>query len=92
MKLPHDALGYVSAARGFKSGGCNPLSTSGRGYAPEWVWNYEGGWKGAVEFSERRTVSTQFSAALLLVSLMYVGVGRQPFVRCAAAGRAIVTC
>ena len=47
MKLPHDALGYVSATRGFKSGGFNPLSTAGRGYAPEWVWSYEGGWKGA---------------------------------------------
>jgi iron complex outermembrane receptor protein len=46
MKLPHDALGYVSATRGFKSGGFNPSSTvAGRGYAPEWAWSYEGGWK-----------------------------------------------
>jgi iron complex outermembrane receptor protein len=49
MKLPHDALGYVSATRGFKSGGFNPSSTAaGRGYAPEWAWSYEGGWKGAL--------------------------------------------
>ena len=47
MKLPHDALAYVSAARGFKSGGFNPSSTAaGRGYGPEWAWSYEGGWKG----------------------------------------------
>jgi iron complex outermembrane recepter protein len=49
MKLPHDAIGYVSATRGFKSGGFNPSSTAaGRGYAPEWAWSYEGGWKGAL--------------------------------------------
>jgi iron complex outermembrane receptor protein len=36
MKLPRGALGYVSATRGFKSGGFNPSSTAaGRGYAPE---------------------------------------------------------
>jgi iron complex outermembrane recepter protein len=46
MKLPHDALAFVSAARGFKSGGFNPSSTAaGRGYGPEWAWSYEGGWK-----------------------------------------------
>jgi iron complex outermembrane receptor protein len=49
MKLPHDALGYVSATRGFKSGGFNPSSTvAGRGFAPEWAWSYEGGWKGTL--------------------------------------------
>jgi len=49
MKLPRGALGYVSATRGFKSGGFNPSSTGpGAGYAPEFAWNYEGGWKGAL--------------------------------------------
>ena len=49
MKLPSGALAYVSATRGFKSGGFNPSSTAlGRGYAPEWAWSYEGGWKGAL--------------------------------------------
>ena len=49
VKLPHDALAYVSATRGFKSGGFNPSSTAaGRGYAPEWAWSYEGGWKGTL--------------------------------------------
>jgi len=47
MKLGHDALAYASATRGFKSGGFNPSSTApGRGYAPEWAWSYEAGWKG----------------------------------------------
>ncbi len=42
-------LVYVSATRGFKSGGFNPSSTTtGRGYAPEWAWSYEGGWKGPI--------------------------------------------
>ena len=39
----------MSATRGFKSGGFNPSSTAaGRGYAPEWAWSYEGGWKGTL--------------------------------------------
>jgi len=46
MKLAHDARTYVSATRGFKSGGFNLSSTQpGRGFAPEWAWNYEAGMK-----------------------------------------------
>jgi iron complex outermembrane recepter protein len=46
MKLPSNAQAYVSATRGFKSGGFNLSSTQpGRGYAPEWAWSYEGGLK-----------------------------------------------
>ena len=42
-------LVYVSATRGFKSGGFNLTSReAGRGYAPEWAWSYEGGLKTAV--------------------------------------------
>ena len=49
MKLPNGALAYGSATRGFKSGGFNPSSTAaGRGYAPEWAWSYEAGWKAAL--------------------------------------------
>jgi len=46
LQLPGSALTYVSATRGFKSGGFNLSSTTtGRGYAPEWAWSYEGGLK-----------------------------------------------
>jgi len=46
MKLSNEAMTYVSATRGFKSGGFNLSSTQpGRGFAPEWAWNYEGGVK-----------------------------------------------
>jgi len=39
-------LAYVSATRGFKSGGFNLTSREpGRGFAPEWAWSYEGGLK-----------------------------------------------
>jgi iron complex outermembrane receptor protein len=39
-------LAYVSATRGFKSGGFNLSSReAGRGYAPEWAWSYEAGLK-----------------------------------------------
>jgi iron complex outermembrane receptor protein len=49
MKLPQDALAYLSATRGFKSGGFNLSSTvRGRGYEPEYAWSYEAGWKGAL--------------------------------------------
>jgi iron complex outermembrane receptor protein len=46
MKVPRDALVYVSATRGFKSGGFNLSSTQpGLGFGPEWAWSYEGGLK-----------------------------------------------
>ena len=39
-------LAYVSATRGFKSGGFNATSRApGLGYAPEWAWSYEAGFK-----------------------------------------------
>ena len=61
LKLPHDALGYVSATRGFKSGGFNPSSPAvGRGYAPEWAWSYEGGWKGAIMGGRSRLAVSAF--------------------------------
>ena len=44
-KLPL-GIAYVSAARGFKSGGFNLSSAQpGRGYGPESAWSYEGGVK-----------------------------------------------
>jgi iron complex outermembrane receptor protein len=49
LKAGEDALIYASATRGFKSGGFNLTSQeAGRGYAPEWVWSYEGGLKTSV--------------------------------------------
>jgi iron complex outermembrane recepter protein len=61
MNLPHDTLGYVSATRGFKSGGFNPSSTAaGRGYAPEWAWSYETGWKGALMGGRSRLAVSAF--------------------------------
>jgi iron complex outermembrane receptor protein len=49
LQLGGDSLAYVSATRGFKSGGFNLTSTErGRGYAPEWAWSYEAGVKSLV--------------------------------------------
>jgi iron complex outermembrane receptor protein len=62
MKLPHDTLAYLSAARGFKSGGFNPSSTApGRGFAPERAWSYEAGWKGALMEGRSRFAVSAFS-------------------------------
>jgi iron complex outermembrane receptor protein len=48
LRAGESTLAYVSATRGFKSGGFNPTSpTPGHGYAPEWAWSYEGGLKTA---------------------------------------------
>ena len=61
MKLPNGALAYVSATRGFKSGGFNISSTAvGRGYAPEWAWSYEGGWKSALMGGRSRFSTSAF--------------------------------
>jgi len=61
MKLPYSALGYVSATRGFKSGGFNLSSTApGRGYAPEWAWSYEGGLKGTLMGGRTRISTSAF--------------------------------
>lgn len=38
-------LAYVTVARGFKSGGFNIGALQGQAYAPEYVWDYEGGIK-----------------------------------------------
>jgi iron complex outermembrane recepter protein len=61
LKLPDDALAYVSATRGFKSGGFNLSSTvAGRGYAPEWAWSYECGWKGTLMNGRSRFSASAF--------------------------------
>jgi iron complex outermembrane recepter protein len=49
IRVDESTLAYVSATRGFKSGGFNLASQeAGRGYAPEWAWSYEGGLKTVV--------------------------------------------
>jgi iron complex outermembrane recepter protein len=49
FRIADGALAYVSATRGFKSGGFNPTAGSaGRGFAPEWAWTYEAGFKSAL--------------------------------------------
>ena len=61
VKLPNGALAYVSATRGFKSGGFNLSSPeAGRGYAPEWAWSYEGGWKGTLMSGRSRFSTSAF--------------------------------
>ena len=46
LELPRQTMAYVSATKGFKSGGFNLSSTQpGRGFAPEWAWSYETGMK-----------------------------------------------
>jgi iron complex outermembrane recepter protein len=61
LKLPNGMLAYVSATRGFKSGGFNPSSTvAGRGYAPEFAWSYEGGWKGTLMNARSRFAVSAF--------------------------------
>jgi iron complex outermembrane receptor protein len=46
LRARENMFAYVSATRGFKSGGFNLTSrAAGRGYAPEFAWSYEGGLK-----------------------------------------------
>ena len=44
MQVSDDTFAYVSAARGFKSGGFNP-GMPGEAVNPEFAWSYEGGVK-----------------------------------------------
>jgi len=62
LKLPQQTLAYVSATRGFKSGGFNLSSTQpGRGFAPEWAWSYEGGVKASPMNGRTRVNVAAFS-------------------------------
>ena len=45
-RLNDGLFAYATATRGFKSGGFNMTSRqAGLGYAPEWAWSYEAGFK-----------------------------------------------
>ena len=48
FRIADGALAYVSATRGFKSGGFNPTARSADSFAPEWAWTYEAGFKSAL--------------------------------------------
>jgi iron complex outermembrane receptor protein len=62
MKLAGDALAYVSATRGFKSGGFNLSSQEpGLGFAPEWAWSYEAGLKRALLDGRSRLAISAFT-------------------------------
>ena len=62
LRARENVLAYVSATRGFKSGGFNATSTAaGRGYAPEWAWSYEGGLKTLVRGGRGRLNVAAFS-------------------------------
>jgi iron complex outermembrane receptor protein len=46
VQASRDTFVYVSATRGFKSGGFNPTATKpGMAFKPEFAWSYEGGLK-----------------------------------------------
>ncbi len=61
MKLSDSALAYLSATRGFKSGGFNLSSmVPGRGFAPEFAWSYEAGWKGTLAGGRSRLNASAF--------------------------------
>ena len=77
MQLSDSALAYVSATRGFKSGGFNISSTApGRGYDPEWAWSYEGGWKGTLMTGRSRIgVSAYFMNYTDLQVQTPIGIG-----------------
>jgi iron complex outermembrane receptor protein len=61
IRVDESTLAYVSATRGFKSGGFNLASPeAGRGYAPEWVWSYEGGLKTVVANGRARLSAAAF--------------------------------
>jgi iron complex outermembrane receptor protein len=63
-------------ARGFKSGGFNLTSTErGRGYAPEWAWSYEGGFKTVVGGGRARFNATAFQVSY---SDLQVSAGIRP--------------
>jgi iron complex outermembrane receptor protein len=54
-------LSYVSATRGFKSGGFNITAPApGRGFAPEWAWSYEAGVKTALARGRARVNIASF--------------------------------
>jgi iron complex outermembrane receptor protein len=59
MQVSDDTFAYVSAARGFKSGGFNP-GTPGETVTPEFAWTYEGGVKRMIAGGRARVNTAVF--------------------------------
>jgi iron complex outermembrane recepter protein len=61
VQLSGDTFAYVSATRGFKSGGFNPTAPRpGGGFSPESAWSYEGGLKHTMAGGRARINSAVF--------------------------------
>ena len=62
MQVSRDTFVYVSATRGFKSGGFNPTArVPGLAYNPEFAWSYEGGLKRTIAGGRVRVNTAVFS-------------------------------
>jgi iron complex outermembrane receptor protein len=61
LQAARDVFVYVSATRGFKSGGFNPSTpVPGRAYNPEFAWSYEGGLKTTIAGGRVRVNTAMF--------------------------------
>lgn len=62
VQASRDTFVYVSATRGFKSGGFNPTATKpGMAFRPEFAWSYEGGLKRTLAGGRVRVNAAAFS-------------------------------
>ena len=61
VETSHQTFVYISATRGFKSGGFNPAAREpGHGFSPEFAWSYEGGLKRTMAGGRVRTNAALF--------------------------------
>ncbi|MCU1386105.1 MAG: TonB-dependent receptor [Acidobacteria bacterium] len=61
VRAARDTFLYVSATRGFKSGGFNPTGNApGRAFGPELAWSYEGGVKETAAEGRMRVNTAMF--------------------------------
>lgn len=62
VQASRETFVYVSATRGFKSGGFNPTATKpGMAFKPEFAWSYEGGLKRTLARGRVRVNAAAFS-------------------------------
>ncbi len=83
-QLSRDTFAYLSATRGFKSGGFTPTADRpGLAYAPEYVWSYEGGVKQTMAGGRVRVNAAAFYSdyddlqvqTLVLPGIFFVSTG-----------------